>query len=220
MHIARFLISLSLAASVAGCTEVVRHYRADSSGKLRHVGTYLPEWGRIGKHVSYTLNGTTFDYDLSVIRGDVRGHRQPPSHLKAGDYFQPFSAGSDASLLEAAFDAGGVTWYSGNIRALSGKSSPANDIFQEIVARGISKRVFAKSPPIREYRSINGRRWLVTTHKEQNLITNRTFWAIENGFLVTFNVNFVSAPTDPAWRESRLATLEKIVSRFQMHSSG
>jgi hypothetical protein len=117
----RRLLILLVLATFAGCTEVVRQYRADSSGRLRHVKTFTPEWGRVPKHVSYTINGVTFRYDLSPIRGDVRGHRHAPSQLPAGKDFIPFHVGSDASLLEAAFDAPGVTWFSGSVRALSGK---------------------------------------------------------------------------------------------------
>jgi hypothetical protein len=74
--------------------------------------------------------------------------------------------------------------------------------------------------PAREYRSINGRRWLVTTTFEdqnQNLVAGRVFWTIEEGFLVTLNVNFTSAPRDPLWRQMRLNTLEEVVSGFDMH---
>jgi len=217
MRPACLLALLILATSGGGCTEVVRQYQADSNGKLQHTGTFVPEWGPLGKRVSYTLNGTTFSYDLSAIHGDVRGHRQPPKQLQAGSDFTPFHVGSDASLLEAAFDAPGVTWYGGNIYALSGISASTSDIFREINARGVSKRYFAKSPT-REYRSVNGRRWLITTifeDRDRSLVDGRVFWTIADGFLVTFYVNFTSAPRDPSWRQKRLATLEKLVSGFR-----
>ena len=218
MRPACILVLLSLASCVAGCTEVVRQYRADGTGKLRHVGSFVPEWGPVGKRVSYTLNDATFSYDLSMIRGDVRGHRQPPRRLAAGSDFVPFLVGSDASLIGGAFDAPGATSYGGSIRALSATASSRGDIVRQIRASGISKDYFAKSPH-REYRSINGRRWLVTTAYEdgvRRLVGRRVYWAVEGDFLITMYVGFTSAPADLGWREKRLATLEKLVAGFQM----
>jgi hypothetical protein len=219
MRPAFLLVLLLLAASVGGCTEVVRQYRADNTGTLQHTRTFVPEWGSIGKRVSYTLNGTTFSFDLSAIGGDARGHRRPPKELRAGSDFTAFVAGNDASLLEGAFGTPGVTWYGGNIHALSSPSSPTSDLYREANARGISKRYFAKSPT-REYRSVNGRRWMITTtfeNRDRSLVEGRVFWTIGYGFLVTFNVNFTSAPTDPTWRQKRLARLEKLISDFRMY---
>jgi hypothetical protein len=85
---------------------------------------------------------------------------------------------------------------------------------------GETKNMFLPEgkPPAVEYRSVNGRQWLVTTKFEdvsKRIVSNRVWWTVMDGFLVTFNVNFIDAPPDPAWRQQRVQMLERLVFDFR-----
>lgn len=188
---------LSFCAFVAlvGCTEVVTQYRADSSGHLVKVGTFQPEWGAVDKRLSYDIDGMLFTYDLSAIRGEIRGHRDPPTQLARGEHRNPFSGVMDAP----SFGAPGKTWFGGFIGF-------AGDQGTKLTPQGI--------------RFVNGRKWFVATKFEKetsDVIERRVFWTVQDGFLVTFYIGFTEAPADNQWRQKRLDSLERIVSGFDMH---
>jgi hypothetical protein len=194
----QFLALCAIVSAFGACTEVVTQHRADSSGHLRKVGAFVPEWGLVGKRLSYELDGTIFTYDLSAIPGETRGHHQPPTHLAPGEHFKPFHGVTDAP----PFGAPGKTWFSGSIGWAADQST--------------------KLSP-QEIRFVNGRKWVVATKFEKGaggVIKRRVFWTVQDKFLIALYVDFTEAPLDPQWRQKRLDMLARIVSGFDVRRRG
>jgi hypothetical protein len=52
---------------------------------------------------------------------------------------------------------------------------------------------------------------------DRQFVKNQTYWGLENGLLLTFNINFnESAPRDARWRQRRLQTLQNLVDSFRV----
>ena len=199
---------------LAGCGETITHYRADSSGKLRKVATEaIPH----RNNVILTINGASFAYDFRAIGGNVSVRGLTSTELRPGEHRVPFDKLRDGLLTETS-----KTAFSGNISLLKNTNLKTEQLVSEARAGGETRNMLrpAGKPFSSEYRKVNGRQWLVTTRFEDSskrLVSNQTWWNVAEGFLITFNVNFIdaAAPRDPGWRQQRLQMLERLVSDFR-----
>ncbi len=165
-----------------------------------------------GHDLQFTVNGTHFTYDLSSVRGDCDTFDRSSVDLKRGEHIIPFYCTRDK-----VFIAGGRSFFSGNIRPLRNPNVTLNALKSEAKPGGEASGMFS---PLNkayetEFKTINGRRWLVVTQFEdtqKNRPTNRTYWTIESGLLVTLNGNILSSlSVSREWRHKRFLQLEELV---------
>jgi hypothetical protein len=136
--------------------------------------------------------------------------------LAPGQQKVPFYESRDSPLLGI-----GKTFFGGVIQRLKRSPLTTEQLLSEARPGGEAEHMFfpEKKPSAKEYREVNGRRWLVTTKfddAEKRLIRSRVWWIVVDGFLVTLNVNMVDdAPSDAAWRRRRVEQLERLVSDFR-----
>jgi hypothetical protein len=205
------LIALFL---LAACSETATHYQVDSSGKLRKIATeIIPH----RNDVILTVNGASFAYNFRAIGGNVSVRGPSATELRPGEYRIPFDKLCDGILTETS-----KTAFSGNIRRLKNTNLKTEQLVSEARGGGETRNMLrpAGKPFHSEYRNVNGRQWLVTTRSEdpsQRIVTNQTWWNVAEGFLITFNVNFIdaAAPRDAVWRQQRLQMLAQLVSDFR-----
>lgn len=108
------------------------------------------------------------------------------------------------------------------IKLLKEKALTTAELKAQAFPGGEAEFMFAprNKPSGAEYRTINGRNWLVTTKfedEERHFIRSRVYWMVERGFLITFNLIIDSdAPKDARWRSKRLSLLDGLVTDFHV----
>lgn len=170
------------------------------------------------REVTCEIDGIVFEYNLPPGSGRVNVIPPRIVHLKPGGYKMPFTT-SDA--IFPSISVGHTTFSACVVRSINPKLT-VDQLPSEARAGREAKYMFypREKPTQLEYRNVDGRRWLVTTHFDdpgKRIVTNRTFWAVEDGFQATLAVNFdESAPLTATWRAKRLRVLDELVSGFRM----
>ena len=168
-----------------------------------------------GDHLQFTVNGVRFTYDLNLVRGDCDAFDGSSIHLERGQYVIPFTCRRDRMLVA---DMARV-FFSGNVRPLRNPNVTLSMLRSEAIRGGevkwMSSQLYKAFET--EFRTINGRRWFVSTQFEdieKNRPGNRTYWTIEGGLLVTVNANILPhISVSREWRDKRFRQLEELVSR-------
>jgi hypothetical protein len=208
-HLTLVLIATALLAG--GCQETATQYVVDERGRLRKIGPAL--WGPIGKRLSLNVDGTVFTYDLSSVPDrSIYGERSSKiHHLERGQAMRPFSALSRAK-----------TAFSGSISRLK-RSLSVTDLPSEAHPGGQAEHMFfpPSKPSSKEFRTIAGRQWLVTTKyedAEKKIVRSRVFWTVAGSYKITLNVIIDErAPATPEWRQKQLQVLERLAERLTIH---
>lgn len=181
------------------------------------LGNQSMAFGR-GRQVTCEVNGTVFEYTFPPGSGKVNVIPPNVVYLNPGDSKIPFTT-SNALFPSISL---GHTAFGASIGRLVNPKLVVDQLPSEAKAGRTPKHLFypREKPTGLEYRNVNGRRWLVTTKFEppgKRIVESRVFLAVEDGFLITFNLTFYQgAPLDGSWRRSRLQVLDNFVAGFRM----
>ena len=205
------VLLLGAAFLTTACQETATQYVVDERGRLRKIGP--APWGPIDKRYSLDVDGTLFSYDLSSVPDRaIYGQRSSPMHLERGQTIRSFSA---LQLRK--------TQFGGSISRIKSPLT-LTDLPSEARPGGEAEHMFfpKTKPSAKEFRTVAGRRWLVTTKfedSEKKIIRSRVFWTIEGPYLLTLNLIIDErAPTTSEWRQKQLDILEGIAATLAIQS--
>jgi hypothetical protein len=172
-------------------------------------------WG-IGE-VTYEVDGIKLTYNLGPIWRSTNAKQPGVWSLKADVAQIPFVALTDGSFFSEH-----RTMFSGSVGRLRSRISALEQLPAESRRGTVAKYMFypKNKPSVISYAVVGQRRWLISTKfddAEKQFVKNQTYWGLESGLLLTFNINFTeSAPRDARWRQRRLQTLQHLVSTFRV----
>lgn len=174
---------------------------------------------KAGRHqLQFTVNGVTFGYDLTPVRGDCNIFEGRSAHLSAGQYVIPFTCLTDKPLLRGV----GRTRFSGSITRVKNPNVTVDNLLSDTRPGGEAEGMFFPNhkPSRSEFEVIESRRWLVITKfddADRLIPLSRVYWTVQKELLITVNVNIDQRSSRSSeWRKERLQQLETLVRRFSI----
>lgn len=170
------------------------------------------------KTAIFEINGIKFSCRLPSNSRGLSLDKSNPTVLRPGEFKIPMMLLPDAEILGGL----GKTQIGTCIKFLEVKNLRTAKLKTQTFPGGEAQFMFAPrdKPSSVEYRTINGRDWLVTTKfedEQRQVIRSRVYWIVEQGFLITFNLIIDSdAPKDTKWRSRRLSLLDALVADFNV----
>ena len=205
-----------LAFLLCGCSEAVTYYEADTAGRWRKIVVNSHLGGYRANAATYVINGLELQYHFQAIGGSAEIRGEGSTDLAPGKWKRAFYKLQSPPLFSTR-----RVLFGGLIRRVH-DASLTTDRLASKANRGTDAQNILESasgPVEVEYRQVKGRRWLVTTHfadSEKHVVSNRTYWGIIRGLLITFSVDLnPSFPLDHELTRRYLDSLDGLVSDFR-----